>query len=211
MGSGAGAAGRRSSALTRRGEKVGLVKVRLYRPFAVDAFVAALPPTRAADRRARPHEGAGRGRRAAVSGRRDGARASEPATVEPPMPRVIGGRYGLSSKEFTPAMAKAVFDELASRRAANHFTVGIVDDVTALVASRSTRSFATEARDVVRAVFYGLGGDGTVEREQELGQDHRRGDGPARAGLLRLRLEEVRIDHGRRTCASARARSARRT
>ena len=77
------------------------------------------------------------------------------------MPRVIGGRYGLSSKEFDPAMAKAVFDELAKDRPKNHFTVGIVDDVVAHLA-RVDHSFTTEPDDVVRAVFFGLGADGTV-------------------------------------------------
>ena len=77
------------------------------------------------------------------------------------MPNVVGGRYGLSSKEFDPAMAKAVFDELAADRPKNHFTVGIVDDVSGS-SLEVDRSFATESDDVVRAVFYGLGADGTV-------------------------------------------------
>ena len=77
------------------------------------------------------------------------------------MPRVIGGRYGLSSKEFDPAMAKAVFDELEKDQPKNHFTVGIVDDVSH-TSLEVDRSFTTEADDVVRAVFYGLGADGTV-------------------------------------------------
>src|SRR5262249_45701671 len=78
-----------------------------------------------------------------------------------PPPRVIGGRYGLSSKEFTPAMAKAVFDELAAPRPKRHFTVGIVDDVTRL-SLKWDPDFDTERDDVVRAVFFGLGSDGTV-------------------------------------------------
>ena len=69
-------------------------------------------------------------------------------------------------------MAKAVFDELATDRPKNHFTVGIVDDVSGS-SLEVDRSFATESDDVVRAVFYGLGADGTVERQQELGEDHR--------------------------------------
>ena len=77
------------------------------------------------------------------------------------MPRIVGGRYGLSSKEFTPAMVKAVFDNLASDQPKNHFTVGINDDVshTSLPVDAS---FSTEPDDVIRAMFYGLGADGTV-------------------------------------------------
>jgi pyruvate-ferredoxin/flavodoxin oxidoreductase len=77
------------------------------------------------------------------------------------MPRVIGGRYGLSSKEYTPAMAKAVFDELKQAQPKRHFTVGINDDVTHL-SLKVERDFDTEANGVTRAVFYGLGADGTV-------------------------------------------------
>src|SRR3990172_7576612 len=72
-------------------------------------------------------------------------------------PRIVGGRYGLSSKEFTPAMAKAIFDELAKSRPRNHFTIGIVDDVT-----HTSPAFSTEDPRTVRALFYGLGADGTV-------------------------------------------------
>src|SRR6185295_3403316 len=76
-------------------------------------------------------------------------------------PRVIGGRYGLSSKEFTPAMAKAVFDHLVEPTPKKQFTIGIVDDVTHLSLDFDD-SFSTETPDVVRAMFYGLGSDGTV-------------------------------------------------
>ena len=78
-----------------------------------------------------------------------------------PMPKVIGGRYGLSSKEFTPAMVKGVFDELAKEKSKNHFTVGIVDDVTHTSIDYDP-AFSTEEPDTVRALFYGLGADGTV-------------------------------------------------
>ena len=111
MGSGVGASREAVDKLVAAGEKVGLLTVRLYRPFDMQAFVAALPKTRALDRRARPHQGARRDRRAAVPGR--GHRAGRGlAARHVPLPRVIGGRYGLSSKEFTPAMAKAALDEL---------------------------------------------------------------------------------------------------
>ena len=160
MGSAAGAAAEAVEALTAGGERVGLVTVRLYRPFPAEALAAALPPTV---------------RRIAVLDR-----TKEPgATGEPlyqdvvcalaerataggnPMPMVVGGRYGLASKEFTPAMAKTVLDALTAERPRNHFTVGIADDVshTSLPVDGA---FATEDPDGLRAVFYGLGSDGTV-------------------------------------------------
>ena len=160
MGSAAGAAAEAVEALTAGGERVGLVTVRLYRPFPAEALAAALPPTV---------------RRIAVLDR-----TKEPgATGEPlyqdvvcalaerataggaPMPMVVGGRYGLASKEFTPAMARAVLDALTAERPRNHFTVGIADDVshTSLPVDGA---FATEDPDGLRAVFYGLGSDGTV-------------------------------------------------
>jgi pyruvate-ferredoxin/flavodoxin oxidoreductase len=159
MGSGVGATREAVEKLVAAGEKVGLVTVRLYRPFDVEGFVAALPKTT---------------RSIAVLDR-----TKEPGAVgEPlyqdvvtalsegwfndlPLPRVIGGRYGLSSKEYTPAMAKAALDELTEAKPKRHFTVGIVDDVTKL-SLKHDASFDTEAEGVTRAVFYGLGADGTV-------------------------------------------------
>jgi pyruvate-ferredoxin/flavodoxin oxidoreductase len=163
MGSGAEAAEETVEALAGRGEKVGVVKVRLYRPFAVDRFVAALPPTVEAiavlDRTKEPGS-AGEPLYldvvAAVSEAMAGGTAPFPAP-----PRVVGGRYGLSSKEFTPAMIAAIFAELAARRPRNHFTIGIRDDVTHTSLDYDA-SFTTEASDTVRALFYGLGADGTV-------------------------------------------------
>jgi pyruvate-ferredoxin/flavodoxin oxidoreductase len=160
MGSGEGAVRETVDTLVGRGEKVGLLNVRLFRPFSVQAFLDALPPTV---------------RSIAVLDRcKDPAAIGEPlyqdvvtaltqrdATNGTEMPRVIGGRYGLSSKEFDPAMAKAVFDELELADPKDRFTVGIVDDVSH-TSLRIDRSFVTEAPDVVRAVFYGLGADGTV-------------------------------------------------
>jgi pyruvate-ferredoxin/flavodoxin oxidoreductase len=158
MGSGSGAVGETVDELTRRGERIGMVNVRLFRPFSAEAFVRALPSST---------------RSIAVLDRtKEPGALGEPlyqdvitALIEHPlaggMPTVIGGRYGLSSKEFDPAMAKAVFDELATDRPKNHFTVGIVDDVSGSSLDVD-RSFTTEADDVVRAVFYGLGADGTV-------------------------------------------------
>ena len=163
MGSGAEAAEEAVHYLTGQGEKVGLVKVRLYRPFDTAALMSALPPTT---------------RSIAVLDRtKEPGSAGEPlyldvvsALVEhvaagnapfPVMPRVIGGRYGLSSKEFTPAMVRAVYDELTKTVMKNHFTIGIDDDVSH-TSLAFDESFSTEADDVVRAVFFGLGSDGTV-------------------------------------------------
>ncbi|CAN5142459.1 pyruvate:ferredoxin (flavodoxin) oxidoreductase [soil metagenome] len=156
MGSGCGAAEEAIEALNRAGESVGLLKVRLYRPFDVAAFVAALPESV---------------RVVAVLDR-----TKEPGAIGEPLyldvltalveagragVKVIGGRYGLSSKEFTPAMAKAVFDNMKADRPRNHFTIGILDDVTHLSLSYDS-TFSTEDPASVRAVFFGLGADGTV-------------------------------------------------
>ncbi|HEY5632577.1 MAG TPA: pyruvate:ferredoxin (flavodoxin) oxidoreductase [Burkholderiaceae bacterium] len=158
MGSGVGASHEAVEKMVAAGEKVGLVTVRLYRPFDVAAFVAALPKTvRAIAALDRTKEPGAIGEplyqdvvTALAEGWTDGA-----------PPRVIGGRYGLSSKEYTPAMAKAVLDELAQPEPKRHFTVGIVDDVTHL-SLKWDETFETETAGVTRAVFYGLGADGTV-------------------------------------------------
>ncbi len=161
MGSGAETAHEAVEALVAAGERVGLVKVRLYRPFSGAAFVGALPETvRAVVVLDRTKEPGAPGEplhldvlAALRSARAQGAIAEEPS--------VIGGRYGLSSKEFTPAMVKAALDESAKAEPRDLFTVGIVDDVTHCSLDVDP-SFVTEPADVVRAVFYGLGSDGTV-------------------------------------------------
>jgi len=159
MGSGVGASHEAVAKLVAAGEKVGLLTVRLYRPFDTAAFVAALPQTVRAiavlDRTKEP---------GAIGEPlyQDIVTALAEAWPESaPMPRVIGGRYGLSSKEYTPAMAKAALDELAGPKPKRHFTVGIVDDVTHLSLAVDD-AFDTEPPGVTRAVFYGLGADGTV-------------------------------------------------
>ncbi len=163
MGSGAEAAHETVEALVARGEKVGVLKVRLYRPFAVDRFVASLPPTVAAiavlDRTKEPGS-AGEPLYLDVVAAIAEATAGG-ASVFRRTPRVIGGRYGLSSKEFTPAMVKAIFDELARARPRAHFTIGIHDDVTHTSLDYDP-GFTIEPPDTVRALFYGLGADGTV-------------------------------------------------
>jgi len=161
MGSGNGVVSETVDSLTAGGEKVGVVNVRLFRPFDATAFVATLPPSVGAvavlDRTKEP--GApGEPLYQDVMTALGEALLSGRIAV---MPRLIGGRYGLASKEFDPAMAKAVFDELAKDEPKRHFTVGITDDVTH-TSLDVDRSFSTESADVVRAVFYGLGADGTV-------------------------------------------------
>ncbi len=156
MGSGCGAAEEAVEELRARGEKVGVLKVRLFRPFDAAALVAALPATVQAiavlDRTKEP---------GAVGEPLFQDVVSSLAERNGPRPRVIGGRYGLASKEFTPAMAKAALDELTLDSPRSRFTVGITDDVTHLSLDVD-RSFSTEPDDVVRAVFFGLGADGTV-------------------------------------------------
>ena len=163
MGSGLGAAEEAVEELVRRGEAVGLVKVRLYRPFSVEAFAAALPRSvRSIAVLDRTKEPGGPGEPLYL----DVVNAVEEALVADPRafprrPRVIGGRYGLSSKEFTPAMTAAVFAEIAKDRPKNHFTIGIEDDVSGSSLPWDP-SFSTEDPATTRAVFYGLGADGTV-------------------------------------------------
>jgi len=163
MGSGAEAAQEAVEALNARGEKVGLVKVRLYRPFSVKHFYEALPVTvRSLAVLDRTKESGAAGEplyldivNAIQEGRRSGFGKVQIAPV------VIGGRYGLSSKEFTPAMVKAVLDNLKSAKPKEHFTIGINDDLNHTSLDYDPE-FSTEPDSVVRAMFYGLGADGTV-------------------------------------------------
>ena len=161
MGSGAEVVHETVDWMVARGEKVGLLKVRLFRPFDVESLAAAIPQS------------------VKVLGVLD--RTKEPGAVGEPLyqdivtalaeagtegwmarlPRVVGGRYGLSSKEFNPAMVQAVFENLASETPRNHFTVGIVDDVTG-TSLPVAADFDIEPKEMVRAVFFGLGSDGTV-------------------------------------------------
>jgi pyruvate-ferredoxin/flavodoxin oxidoreductase len=163
MGSGAEAAHETVEALTAQGEKVGLIKVRLYRPFSVEHLMQALPASvkqiAVLDRTKEPG-GAGEPLyQDVITGVIEGMAAG--SALFDALPRIIGGRYGLSSKEFTPAMVKGIFDELSKPNAKNHFTVGINDDVTH-TSIEYDPSFNIEADDVVRGVFWGLGSDGTV-------------------------------------------------
>ncbi|HTX17479.1 MAG TPA: pyruvate:ferredoxin (flavodoxin) oxidoreductase [Bacteroidota bacterium] len=163
MGSGAEACHETVEALLEKGEKIGVVKVHLFRPFSVKDFVMALPKSVKAiavlDRTKEPG-GVGEPLYQDVVTSIGEAMANGTAPFAA-FPKIIGGRYGLSSKEFTPAMVAAVYDELKSKTAKNHFTVGINDDVSHTSLPYDP-SFTAEKRDVVRAMFYGLGSDGTV-------------------------------------------------
>ncbi|MGA2207833.1 MAG: pyruvate:ferredoxin (flavodoxin) oxidoreductase [Terracidiphilus sp.] len=161
MGSGAEAAEEAVDAQNHQGDKVGMIKVRLYRPFDSNAFLAALPVTVKSiailDRCKEPG-GAGEPLYQDILTVLAENSAHLPFAT---MPAVIGGRYGLSSKEFTPAMVKGVFDELKKPSPKNHFTIGINDDVSHSSLDYDP-AFSTEDPKTVRALFYGLGSDGTV-------------------------------------------------
>jgi pyruvate-ferredoxin/flavodoxin oxidoreductase len=162
MGSGAQAAEETVDYLVSKGEKVGLVKVRLYRPFSLNHFIESLP--------------------ASVKSISVLDRTKEPGSPGEPLyldvvnaisekfvvgelkfnyPKIYGGRYGLSSKEFTPAMVKAVFDNLSAQKPKNHFTIGIKEDVTNSSIDFDPL-FSVEADETFRGKFFGLGADGTV-------------------------------------------------
>ena len=149
--------------LNARGEKVGVVKVRLFRPFDIKAFMSAFPGTvksiAVLDRTKEPGslgEPLYEDVRTAI-----GEALESGLAPFKEYPRIVGGRYGLGSAEFTPAMIKAVYDNLAEKKSKNHFTVGIDDDVAG-TSLKYDPSFSTESDDVHRAMFYGLGSDGTV-------------------------------------------------
>ncbi len=161
MGSGAGATDETVSALRKVGEKIGFLKVRLYRPFSLEHFFATLPATvksiAVLDRTKEPGSiGEPLYQDIVTAFMERNGRAGAPQ-----LPKIIGGRYGLSSKEFTPAMVKAVYDELKKPQPQNHFTIGIRDDVTHTSLGYDP-AFSTEDPRTVRALFYGLGSDGTV-------------------------------------------------
>ncbi len=168
MGSGTGAAEDAVEALTRQGHKVGMLEVHLYRPWSTELFLSALPP---------------RVQRLAVLDRtKEPGALGEPLYTdvvtalaegwvgqERPAPAVFGGRYGLSSKEFTPAMVKGVFEEVEKDGPRRHFTVGIHDDVTDTSIDWDEDAWS-EPEDVHRAVFYGLGADGSVSSVKATGK-----------------------------------------
>jgi pyruvate-ferredoxin/flavodoxin oxidoreductase len=162
MGSGIGAAAETVDYLNRCGENVGIVAVRLFRPFAKDALLAAIPKSvRAIAVLDRTKEPGAVGEPLYSEVLTALAEAAYAAKQGRTLSCVVGGRYGLSSKEFTPAMVKAVFDELKKVAPKNHFTIGIHDDVTQTSLDYD-RNFSTENPHSIRALFYGLGSDGTV-------------------------------------------------
>ena len=163
MGSGAETARETARFLVEQGQKVGVITVRLFRPFSVAHFLQALPASIRAiavlDRTKEPGASGEPLYSDVVTALSEGI-ADDSAPFSS-MPRVIGGRYGLSSKEFTPGMVKSVFDELLSKKPKNHFTVGILDDVSHTSLTYSP-SFDIEPQETIRALFWGLGADGTV-------------------------------------------------
>lgn len=163
MGSGAEAAEEAVNYLNQKGEKVGLIKVRLYRPFSKNHLLKALPKNVQKLKISvldRTKENGSLGEPLFV----DVSAALKEAGIEEKKYNeilVVGGRFGLGSKEFTPSMVKAVFDNLKQPEPKNHFTVGITDDVTYL-SLPMTEKIETEPKGTIQCKFWGLGGDGTV-------------------------------------------------
>lgn len=164
MGSGTGAVKETVESLTAAGEKVGVVQVRLFQPFPSNALVAALPRTvrsiAVLDRTKEPGAVGEPLYLQAVAAITEAMGGDRPPFETPP--RVIGGRYGLSSKEFTPQMVKPIYDELGAERPRTHFTVGIYDDVTDLSLPIDREFARARPQGQVQAMFFGLGSDGTV-------------------------------------------------
>ena len=162
MGTGAEVVHEAVDELVKRGEKVGVIKVRLYRPFATESFVTALPKTvKAIAVMDRTKEPGGVGEPMYLDVQASLDEAFDKGWNRPNnRPRVVGGRYGLGSAEFNPPMVKAIFDNIATSDPKNHFTVGINDDVTH-TSLESDKSFDLEGANF-RGLFYGLGADGTV-------------------------------------------------
>jgi pyruvate-ferredoxin/flavodoxin oxidoreductase len=163
MGSGAECIHEMADQLVSRGEKVGVVKVRLYRPFSMTAFIKSLPKTvktiAVLDRTKEPGSMGEPLYLDVQSALREAEQTGQLPLSHKPL--VVGGRYGLGSKDFLPVDAKAVFDNLKAKTPKNHFTVSIVDDVT-MTSLTYDRNEDFESDEVYRALFYGLGSDGTV-------------------------------------------------
>jgi len=158
MGSGAETAEETINWMVGQGEKVGMIKIRLFRPFDVQSFIDAIPSSvkkiSVLDRTKEPGS-------IGEPLYQDVVTAFSEFAGERTMPHIVGGRYGLSSKEFTPAMVRGILDNLNESKPKNHFTIGIYDDVTH-TSLEYDESFSTEPSDVTRALFWGLGSDGTV-------------------------------------------------
>jgi pyruvate-ferredoxin/flavodoxin oxidoreductase len=163
MGSGAEAVHETVDYLAAQGKKVGVLKVRLVRPFSVEHFLQALPKTvksiAVLDRTKEPGSIGEPLYQDIVTALMEGFTAAKAPMAA--FPKVVGGRYGLSSKEFTPAMVVRIYEELTKATPQNHFTIGITDDVTHTSLAFDP-TFSTESPETVRAMFFGLGADGTV-------------------------------------------------
>lgn len=163
MGSGVETARETVDFLNKSGEKVGVVQVHLYRPFSLEHLLLALPSSTQAiavlDRAKEPGASGEPLYMDVLTSLAEEAAHPESQLII--LPRIIGGRYGLASKEFTPAMVKAVLDELNKSEPKNHFTIGINDDVSHTSLTYDP-AFVIESDNVVRAMFFGLGADGTV-------------------------------------------------
>ena len=164
MGSAIGAVEETVDALVAKGEKVGVVKIRLFQPFPAEEFLAALPATvrsiAVLDRTKEPGAVGEPLYLEVVAALAENMDAETPRFAK--VPRVTGGRYGLSSKEVTPSMIKPVFDELSAAKPKKHFTIGINDDVTHLSLPIDTKFQSPRPAGEVQAMFFGLGSDGTV-------------------------------------------------
>jgi len=161
MGSSAEVALNTVNVLNARGEKLGIVLVRLYRPFHIDAFAESLPSSvKSIAVLDRTKEPGAAGQPLYLDIRCAVGEATE-ANAATSQPTIISGRFGLGSAEFTPAMVKAVFDNMAGTAPKNHFCVGPNDDVT-FSSLDYDKDFSIEGDSVYRAMFYGLGSDGTV-------------------------------------------------
>jgi len=162
MGSGAEAVEETVEYLNGQGEKVGVLKVRLYRPFSIKHFIDALPKTvKVIGVLDRTKEPGASGEPLYLDIVNAIAESFNEGNLPFAFPKIVGGRYGLSSKEFTPAMVKAVYDELGKEKPKNHFTIGIKEDVTNTSLDFDA-SFSVEDPDTFKGKFYGLGADGTV-------------------------------------------------
>jgi pyruvate-ferredoxin/flavodoxin oxidoreductase len=162
MGSGAEAVEETVDYLTAREEKVGVLKVRLYRPFSIEKFIDALPTTtKVISVLDRTKEPGSAGEPLYLDVVNAISERYNEGTLPFAYPKIIGGRYGLSSKEFTPAMVKAVYDDMKNAKPKNHFTIGIIDDVSN-TSLPFDMSFSVEAPETFKGKFYGLGADGTV-------------------------------------------------
>ena len=163
MGSGIGAVEETIKYLNNKGEKLGYVNVHLFRPFSVNDFIEAIPATAryitVLDRTKEPGAIGEPLYQDVITALAENSSGNNPRFTK--MPKITGGRYGLSSKEFTPAMVKAVFDEMKKDQPKNHFTIGINDDVTHKSLSYD-KSFSPDGLHKFQGLFFGLGADGTV-------------------------------------------------